>query len=52
MRDYYSRKHTPRVKPAKGCRACSLKDECLPGLPQKGRVAAYIEAAIKEEDAP
>jgi CRISPR-associated exonuclease Cas4 len=52
MRDYFDRRHTPRVKPAKGCHACSLKDECLPKLLQKGRVAAYMEAALKEDDAP
>jgi CRISPR-associated exonuclease Cas4 len=52
MRDYQARRNTPRVKPAKGCDACSLKDECLPRLPQKGHVAAYIEAALKEDDVP
>jgi CRISPR-associated exonuclease Cas4 len=51
MRDYQDRRHTPRVKPAKGCHACSMKDECLPKLPQKGRVAAYIKDALEEDDA-
>jgi len=32
MHDYYSRGHTPRVKPSKACRSCSLVDICLPEL--------------------
>jgi CRISPR-associated exonuclease Cas4 len=32
MHAYYDRGYTPRVKPFKGCRACSLADICLPGL--------------------
>ncbi len=51
MRSYYERSYTPRVKPTKGCKSCSLSDICLPKLPQEGRVAAYIENALME-DAP
>jgi CRISPR-associated exonuclease Cas4 len=50
MRDYHSRRHTPRVKPTKGCTSCSMRDVCLPKLPQTGRVEAYIEAALKEDE--
>jgi CRISPR-associated exonuclease Cas4 len=32
MHAYFNRGYTPRVKPFKGCRACSLADVCLPGL--------------------
>lgn len=50
MRDYYDRRHTPRSKAHKGCASCSLKDMCLPKLPQKGNVYAYIESALAEEE--
>ena len=48
-RDYYERRHTPRVKPRKVCASCSLKDLCVPKLPQKGRVAVYIQNALSED---
>lgn len=32
MHDYYSRGYTPKVKPNKSCRSCSLADLCLPDL--------------------
>lgn len=32
MHDYYSRGYTPKVKPSKSCRSCSLSDLCLPNL--------------------
>ncbi len=32
MHDYYSRGYTPKVKPNKFCRSCSLSDLCLPDL--------------------
>jgi CRISPR-associated exonuclease Cas4 len=32
MHAYFQRGHTPRVKPFKGCRSCSLADICLPVL--------------------
>jgi CRISPR-associated exonuclease Cas4 len=50
MRTYFDRLYTPRVKPTKACASCSLKDVCLPKLPEEGRVAAYIENALAEDD--
>jgi len=50
MRDYYERRHTPRVKPAKECSSCSLHNACLPKLPREGHVAAYIKNALAEDD--
>lgn len=41
--------HTPKVKPGKGCNACSLKEQCLPALARKRSAAAYIAARLKEE---
>ena len=49
MRGYYSRLYTPRVKPTKACANCSLKDICLPKLPQEGQVAVYIKNALSED---
>ncbi len=43
MHDYFDRGYTPRVKPFKGCRSCSLADICLPQLQNKVMPAsAYI----------
>ena len=50
MRGYYDRLYTPRVKPTKACTSCSLKDQCLPKLPQESRVAAYIKNALTEDE--
>jgi CRISPR-associated exonuclease Cas4 len=48
MHDYFDRGYTPRVKPFKGCRACSLVDICLPNLQDKIMPAsAYIELQIE-----
>jgi CRISPR-associated exonuclease Cas4 len=49
MHGYYERGYTPRVKKAKYCASCSLKDNCLPELPAENRVASYIKNAIEEE---
>jgi CRISPR-associated exonuclease Cas4 len=47
MHAYFRRGYTPKVKPFKGCRACSLADLCLPNL-QNTRMsaAAYIRTQI------
>lgn len=43
MHGYFERGYTPRVKPFKGCRSCSLADICLPQLQNKIMPAsAYI----------
>jgi CRISPR-associated exonuclease Cas4 len=50
MHEYFSRGYTPRVKPNKACRSCSLKDICLPAL--QGKVVAaskYIRQHIEDE---
>ena len=49
MHDDYRRQYTPRVKPTKSCRACSLNGLCLPKLCQKQSVQAYLQAALHEE---
>jgi CRISPR-associated exonuclease Cas4 len=48
MHNYFSRGYTPRVKPFKGCRSCSLADVCLPVL--QGKVIAaskYIQQQVE-----
>ncbi len=48
MHNYFRRGYTPRVKPFKGCRSCSLADVCLPNL--QGQVMAaskYIKQQIE-----
>lgn len=49
MHTYFSRGYTPRVKPFKGCRSCSLADVCLPALQEKLTPAStYIRQQIRE----
>lgn len=49
MHNYFARGHTPRVKPFKGCRSCSLAEVCLPALERKAPAASYyIEQYLKE----
>jgi CRISPR-associated exonuclease Cas4 len=48
MNNYYDRRYTPRVKKSSKCRACSLRDLCLPELDGTIRVSQYIEERIKE----
>lgn len=48
MHAYFGRGYTPRVKPFKGCRACSLADVCLPVLQEKTIAASkYIKQQIE-----
>ncbi len=50
MHSYLERKHTPKVKPSKACRSCSLVDICLPVL-MEGALAAstYIRKHLEED---
>lgn len=48
MKNYYDRRYTPRVRKTKKCRACSLKDICLPELDSTIPVSKYMEERIKE----
>lgn len=50
MHQYYSRGYTPRVKPSKACRSCSLADICLPGMLEGHLTASeYIRRQISGE---
>ena len=43
MHQLYKRGYTPKVKPTKSCKACSLKDICLPKLTRSGSVDEYLK---------
>lgn len=49
MHKYYERRYTPKVKRARSCNACSLKDVCVPALNKEISVADYIGRKIKEK---
>lgn len=50
MNDYFSRGHTPRVRPGRHCSACSLKELCLPALCRRADAAGYIRAHLEERE--
>ena len=47
MHRYWEKKYTPRVKPSKKCRSCSLKDICLPELLKTEKVSDYIKRRLE-----
>jgi CRISPR-associated exonuclease Cas4 len=48
MHAYFQRGYTPKVKPFKGCKSCSLADVCLPTLQSKiAPASAYIGQQIE-----
>lgn len=47
MHDLYRRSYTPKVKPTKGCNACSLKELCLPKLVKKRSVMDYLRKSME-----
>lgn len=50
MHHYISRGHTPKVKPSKACRSCSLLDICLPVLQEEVMPASkYIRQKLESE---
>ena len=50
MHQLYHRGYTQKVKPTKGCNACSLKDLCLPKLMTNKTVDAYIQQALEDKE--
>ena len=49
MHDHYRRGYTPKVKPSKGCNACSMKELCLPKLIRSRPVREYLRKAMEVE---
>lgn len=50
MHQLYHRGYTPKVKPTKGCNACSLKELCLPALMGGKSVGTYLRQAMEGEE--
>jgi CRISPR-associated exonuclease Cas4 len=49
MHAYFQRGYTPKVKPFKGCKSCSLADVCLPRLQSESIPASvYIQQQIEK----
>ncbi len=48
MHELYRRSYTPKVKPGKGCNACSLRELCLPKLAKKHSVAEYLRKHMED----
>ena len=50
MHSYFERGYTPRVKPSKACKSCSLIDICMPEVQGKLMPASkYIQMQIDGE---
>jgi len=50
MHNHFQRGHTPRVKPSKACRFCSLAGVCLPDLQSKTLSASrYIQQQLDNQ---
>ena len=50
MHDLFRKGHTPNVKPAKKCKACSLEPICAPKLQKVMGVREYILQGIRAND--
>ncbi len=50
MHTLYARRYTPKVKPSKSCKACSLSEICVPKLNKSLSVSKYIKANIMEAE--
>lgn len=49
MHELYTRGYTPKVKTSVKCRACSLKELCIPKLNKALNVEKYIKERLSEE---
>lgn len=50
MHSYFERGYTPRVKPTRACKSCSLEEICMPVLQEKVLSASkYIQMQIDSE---
>lgn len=48
MHEIYKRRHTPKAKITKSCKACSLFDICMPKLFKSPSVRQYIKNSIND----
>ena len=49
MHELYRKGHTPKVKPSKGCNACSLRELCVPKLNRNRNASHYIQNRLEDE---
>jgi CRISPR-associated exonuclease Cas4 len=49
MHELWEKGYTPKVKPQKGCNACSLKEICIPKLEKTKKVSFYIAGSLGEK---
>lgn len=49
MHELFHRGHTPKVRPSKSCRACSLRDICLPKPTATRSAKRFIEEFVQAE---
>ncbi|GHU54596.1 CRISPR-associated protein Cas4 [Clostridia bacterium] len=47
MHEYYQRGHTPKVKPSKSCRNCSMENICLANIADKS-ANNYVKAELEK----
>jgi len=48
MHELYNKRYTPKVKPSKACKACSLTEICMPRLCKNLSVDKYIKENLLE----
>lgn len=48
MHELFDKGYTPKVKPSKACKSCSLENICLPKLMSKKSVTDYISEVLEE----
>ncbi|MHB1391740.1 MAG: CRISPR-associated protein Cas4 [Clostridia bacterium] len=48
MHELYDKRYTPKVKPSKSCKACSLTDVCMPKLCKNPSAINYIKKNLSE----
>ncbi len=49
MHELWKKGYTPKVRPKKGCNACSLKEICVPKLGRIKSVSVYIDSSLSGE---
>lgn len=50
MHMLFEKRHTPKVRPTSKCRACSLKDICLPALGKSKSASEYIARNLSDTE--
>ena len=50
MHAYFDRGYTPRVKPTKACRNCSLSEVCLPALMRAPSASDYLRKTLEGDN--